>query len=409
MGGTEKGDGARHIVASPCNQGFRSTEGTVNDPRLWLTGGAIDLTQVIAQFAAAVGSPADVDVIVTAAGHSHVAQLAAMRASGILGRVRLVCDIGTIMLRTSEAGRDDANIIDAAIGAEWCRAIRIHAKAFRISGPRGTRAIITSANLNRNNRPEQYERADHVAPAIERLVDLVFDHTTPGLSGASHRSGFHGMNEALGRFVDDECIIYREPEPIASTVVGRSVDHVIVVERIGVAGMIPAALELAGRGATVSASTWGLTPADVRMLKAALDDGRMKSLSLGLPSRMGRRDAARKAYCTAVALINASLWWSPTHAKIAVIDGPDDCIVITGGANFMSGGQLDMTRIRRGDIGLARHATAVLDSTPREPAPPHPSAEEIAAVIAASQPSAQASDPLGEILRVCREYDHPAW
>lgn len=349
------------------------------DERLWITSGDLDLADYILQRIDEVGAPADVDLMVTAAGVKDVRRLAEAKRTGVIGELRLILDAGTLKIRSraKDGQRSNAHDIEDAVGAEAVRCIRVHAKAGRIAGADGEHAFVTSANLNRNNRPEQYETTDDLGPILEEVFGAVFDRVPPGCANPHGAAAYQGLGEALDQLERPGLVVYRPSRAMpVHQLASMDPDQIVIVERAGVGELLDGLLDLAGV-CTVRASTWRLGRGDVHVLGAALVDGRVTRLDVALPSLFGRRASNADGYHAAMGLIPTHLRWSPSHAKILVVRGERETFVVTGGCNFANQGQLDIIRVRRGDEGLADLADELLDELPSEDPPPPPSTLQV--------------------------------
>lgn len=345
------------------------------DERLWVTAGALDLAEYVLQQVDEVGRPADVDIMVTAAGVKDVRRLAEAQRTGVIGRIRLILDAGTLNIRNNadDGQASNAQDIEDALGPDGVRCIRVHAKAGRLAGPRGAHAFITSANLNRNNRPEQYETVDGFAGSLEAVFDAVFDRVPPGCAKPNGAEAYQGLAEALEQLSRPGLVVYRGSAPLPVHLLANlAADQILIVERAGVGELLEGLIELAGV-CSVRASTWNISRGDVHVLAAALVDGKVSKLDVSMPSVFGRRVSNADGYHAVMGLIPTQVRWGPSHAKVLLVRGELETFVVTGGANFVNQGLLDIVRIRRGDAALADLADQLLDALPVEEPPPPPS------------------------------------
>ena len=348
----------------------------MSDDRLWITDGDLDLVEYVFQRIDEVGTPADVDLMVLAAGVKHVQRLASAMATGVIGNLRLIIDAGTLLVRDQakdESKRSDAQGIEDAIGIERVRAIRVHAKAGRIVGPNGAHSWICSANLNRNSRHEQYETTDIFGPILGDVFGAVFDRVPPGCAAHSASGAYKGLGDVLEELKGSSVSVYRPGIAMPTHMLAdMEDDQILFVERAGVGDLLPGLLDLAGV-CRVRACTWGVSRSDVHVLTVGLVDGRISDLAVWLPGRFGRRSSMADGYCAVMGLMPDHVRWSPSHAKILVIRGEDQTFVVTGSANFGNIGQLNIIRIRRGDEALADLADGILDELRLEEPPKQPS------------------------------------
>ena len=317
------------------------------------------------------GGCPEIDIASLGFGRRETAAVAAMQADGRVGRVRLVAGLGTAILRQRE-GRTGWDDMLGAFGADNVRAALCHTKLVLVRGQRDL-ALLTSANLNRNNRPEQYERADERSRDLKRFVDAVFKCCPPGLSRS-------GSLEAMRRVLDANPLDATDyPAPPSGAAVHALCERgpaLVLCHRFGMGSLLPVLGRIAGRGSTLDATTWALSKEDAFAVGREAEWGWLSEVNVRVPARLGRRADGAKAHA-AMQLAADCFSWSPSHAKVAVLEGPEARFTLTG-CNFQLLDELDIMVVRS-DAASAIGAREALASIPTEPPPEPPSDAEMAA------------------------------
>lgn len=343
------------------------------NPALWLTDGRRSLIDEVDALLRECGEPADVDIIIGAAGVKDARQVAAWRAAGRIGRLRVVLNSGLLALRRGAADgqRHNARDLEEAFTADAVRLIDLHGKAVIVRGRASTAAVITSANLNHNNRPEQYELADHLADGLARVVDRVFEVVPPGCADYRGPAAYRGLQEALRTIGGRGIVVHPGAEDVAPGEIAED-DQLLVLCRAGVGEILPALAARLGTPLSVSAASWGIGHTVSFRIARWLESGVLADFRLAVPARFGRRQESAYDYACAAAALGERIRWSPTHAKVLVARGPRGCAVVSGSANLTPIGKLDFARVRMGDDALADLATQLVDHQRGEDAPSAP-------------------------------------
>lgn len=338
----------------------------------WMTDGTRNLIDEVRALVDEVGSPAELDVITASVFPKHVEELAALRDVGKVDELRLVVDGGFLARREASSQPAHAEV-DAAIGREHVRAIRSHAKGVRAKGPNGEAVLLCSANLNTNRNFEFYERADHLAPVIESVVDCIFDRVHPGCEGHTQAQSGFAVREAVQEFVRLGVQVHDSAEYLPRRMMVGDRDDLFVLHKGSLGGFIPAILARVGSPATVWASGINVETDQVHLLAREVHAGTIEDLRLYLPGALGARKASAGIYATLCAVVRESVIWADTHAKMLLASGPLGTVSCTGSANLAGTGALEFVRVTT-DPEMHAHLTALLDSVRPAADPPLPAA-----------------------------------
>lgn len=328
----------------------------------WVTVG-VDLFDVIVEQMADTPGPLDVTLFCNVLSTKDAGRLRAQLDSGRFRSLRLVVDRGAFVLRQ---GADDGQVenagdIEAELGAHRIRGINTHLKASVWQDSRGRGGcLVSSANLNRNNRPECHDRADLLAPALLSAARALFDNLPPGVTPPSDEA-YRGIEIALGvvRSGDWPGVVGTD------TALDATVGGVFVTNKVGVGDILPTLVTAAGPRPRIWLSTWSLKEEHIRVLCGWRDAG--ADVRCWLPARFARRGQNEKLLGM-LANLAPQLTWSPVHAKVVVVSGPSASFLVTGCANLGRLTALDLFRVRAGGRELADHGAALLSALPTEEA-----------------------------------------
>lgn len=346
----------------------------------WVTVG-VDLFDVLVEQMAATPGPLDVTLFCNVLSTKDARRLRTQIDSGRFRSLRLVVDRGTFVLRQ---GADDGQVhnagdVEAILGAERIRGICTHLKAVVWEGDAGGGCLISSANLNHNNRPECHDRADHMAGPLLAIADELFAEITPGVVPPSSHA-YRGIGLALDQVRDGWDGVEGVDTPPDATRGG-----IYLTTRVGMADVLPGLIAAAGDNPRIWASTWSLKPEHITVLCGWRDDG--VDVRLWVPARFAARGQNAKILGQ-VANLADEITWSPVHGKIVVVSGDRASYLITGCANLGRVTNLDCFRVRVGGFELAEYGCALLEALPTEEAPALPPPEPLAPP---KQPKAKAT------------------
>lgn len=317
-------------------------------------------TKSLAELAEAMPHrPGTLVVFTAGASPEHAARVAALGG-------RLVIDHGTMARRARalDGNATSPQRIEAAMGSERVRCVRNHVKAVVAIGLDGEPVgWLGSPNLNRINRPEQTEPMQPGdARMLLALADRLFERGRPGIKGVSQAAAYNALQSVLGAAQADGARVHTDTGFPLRFVRDPGL---VLVERAGMGDAVLAAARHVGRGAVVHGVTWSMSEDLAKTFGRRLKAGAIASMSLHLPARFGRR---KPAEAQAVLEAGVLVSWTPAHAKIAVVRGPDGVVTLSGGCNFTNAGQLDAIVVRHGE-GAAREAEAAIAALPAEAAP----------------------------------------
>lgn len=333
----------------------------------WVTVG-VDLFDVFEQQVRDLPDGIDVTVLCNVLSTKAAGQLRASLDSGRFASVRVVVDRGAFQRRTVNSGDgqvENVADIEGILGAARLRGTCTHIKAIVWEAP-GCPAgcLVTSANLNRNNRPESHERADGLALHLTAIADALFEALPPGVLIDSS-TAYGGIRAALDAADDAGARVW--DAGITDAAPGAHIGN-----KIGMGDLLGLVAEV-GAPARVWVSTWSLQAGHAQALCGLAAGG--VDVRVWLPARFARRRSNEKLLGE-VARLGDRLVWSPTHAKILLISGPEGAYLATGCANLGRLTALDLINLRYGGADLAAHGAAMLEGLPVEAAPslPEPNA-----------------------------------
>lgn len=332
----------------------------------WVTVG-VDLFDVFEEQVRDLPDGLHVTVLCNVLSTKAAGQLRARLDSGRFAEVRVVVDRGAFQRRTVNAtdGQvENVADVEAYLGAERIRGTGTHVKAIIWEGP-ATGCLVTSANLNHNTRPECHERADNLAPALLALADALFAELPEGVLIDS-ATAYSGIQVALNGVEGMPGVrVWRDGVHVAE--IGAHLGN-----KIGMVDFLPLVKHV-GAPARVWVSSWSIQADHIAALEALADEG--VDVRVWLPARFARRGSNEKLL-SAVSRIAPLVTWSPTHAKVLLIDGPKGAYLATGCANLGKLTALDLINLRRGGRELAEHGAAMLTGLPAEDAPDLPPPSE---------------------------------
>lgn len=355
----------------------------------WVTVG-VDLFDVFLTQIADLPNGLDIDVFCNVLSVKDAGRLRAGLDSGRFSSLRLVVDRGAFVRRNeAEDGQNtNASDIEGLLGAQRIRGICTHLKAIVWSSKAGSGCLISSANLNHNNRPECHERCDRLALVLPIVADRLFATVPPGIDGstsAAYAAIEHVLNTVAEVAGGEGVIKAIAPPPD----LGLVDDEVLITNKTGAGDLLATLMKRAGIVARVWISTWSLKPEHFPIL----GDLRREGVDVGcwLPSRFARR-GQNQTLLSYVAALGESVRWSPTHAKIVLVEGSLGSFMLTGCANLGALVAVDLIRVRSGGAELADFAAKLLAGLPLESAPPLP---EPIGIPAGKKGATVAAEPVG--------------
>ena len=341
----------------------------------------IDLWDVLLEQVGHDTTGLDVTIFCNVMSVKDAGRVRAALDSGRFRSVRVVGDRGAFVLRqgSDDGQMHNAGDIEDTLGLSRLRGINTHLKAIIWQGP-ASGCLVTSANLNHNNRPECHDRADYLAPTLLAIADELFAALPPGLTPAA-TIAFSGVGIGL------DVATRRWPGVFGVDYTPAAEAGIYITKGIGVGDILPALLEAAGPAPRLWLSSWTLKPVNARKLIDWRDSG--VDVRCWLPSRAARRgetsaDPARRLQREdALALfvqLGPAITWSPVHGKVVVVSGDKASFLVTGCATLDGFGALDLFRVRRGGKELAAHGIAMLEGLPTEISPELPALESAVGV-----------------------------
>lgn len=172
-----------------------------------ITDGTINLIDILYSVLKKIG-PADVDIVVFAAGVRDRNNLRFLLESKLVRGLRVICDTNYASFKSGHGA-----YFHQILGRDNCRTSKVHAKFILASNESYNVAIFTSANLNTNPRVEFVMLIDNqeVLEFYERFVDHTFSDMPPGVrphSSLAHRS--------FQKFIVEEARLEKEEEARAA-------------------------------------------------------------------------------------------------------------------------------------------------------------------------------------------------